>query len=141
MEQSQKSPWKDELNSLWNKLAVGDFLATIGIDFDLHFQSTLSKSTKSSNPYQNHTWLIRSHSQLPEGVLHVYPNQIQEDQVIWEEWFLLDGEIRHHVLSNSALENQDGVWQPEPTDTDHPDITLNRSWNYKIEKSLNPFLL
>jgi hypothetical protein len=72
--------------------------------------------------------------------LHVYPNQIQDDQVIWEEWFLLDGEIRHHVLSNSALENQDGVWQPEPTDTDHPDITLNRSWNYKIEKSLTPFL-
>ena len=54
---------------------------------------------------------------------------------------MLNGEIRHHVLSNLALENQDGVWQPEPTDTDHPDITLNRSWNYKIAKSLNPFLL
>jgi hypothetical protein len=135
------SLWKEELGSHWKALKIEHFLSEIGVDFQTNFLQSLNNSRLNSNPYLNHTWIIQDHSQLPIGVLHAYPNQIGVDQVIWEEWFLLNGEIRHHVLSNLPLVNQDGTWQPEPTDKDNPEITLNRSWNYKIEKSLKPFLL
>ncbi len=141
MSQSQINLWKSELSALWMKLEVQNFLTSIGVDYEMHFDQQLKNSKQFSNPYLNHTWVIQSHSQLPLGVLHAYPNQIGQERVIWEEWFLLNGEIRHHVLSNLPLEKQDGVWQPEPTDQDHPEITLNRSWNYRIEPRLNPILL
>ena len=140
MDQDLSNLWKEELLSHWVALELDHFLNDIGIDFQSNFVQPLNNSKLSTNPYLNHTWIIQDHSQLPEGVLHADPHQIGVDKVIWEEWFLLNGEIRHHVLSNLQLNQQDGTWQPEPTDKDHPEITLNRSWNYKIEKSLKPFL-
>jgi hypothetical protein len=141
MNNQQTIAWKQALFAEWLNLDVPKFFQSIGIDFTLKFEKSLSESKQQVNPYRDHTWLLMPNSQIPEGVLHVYPNQIPKERIIWEEWFLLNGELRHHVLSNHSFEQQDGVWQSEPDDTDHPLITVNRKWNYKIEKSLIPFLL
>jgi len=59
----------------------------------------------------------------------------------YQKWFLLNGEIRHHILSNAPLDNEDGIWQPEPTDTDHPKIVLNTKWHYRNSRDLSPSLI
>lgn len=133
--------WKLSLNSIWDQENAEAFLKSIGIDFASAFLDPLHSSTVEHNPYQNHIWQVMASSQIPEGVLHVYPIKIGAVPIIWEEWFLLNGEIRHHILSNAPLDNEDGIWQPEPTDTDHPKIVLNTKWHYRNSKDLSPSLI
>jgi hypothetical protein len=141
MSATSPSAWKLALNSTWSKENAAAFLDSIGIDFTTAFLDPLNRSKLEHNPYQNHIWQVMANSQIPQGVLHVYPIEIADAPIIWEEWFLLNGEIRHHILSNAPLDNEDGIWQPQPTDTDHPKIVLNTKWHYRNSKDLSPSLI
>ena len=141
MSTSSLSGWKLSLNSIWDQENAAAFLKSIGIDFTSAFLDSLHSSTVEHNPYQNHIWQVMASSQIPEGVLHVYPIKIGSTPIIWEEWFLLNGEIRHHILSNAPLANEDGIWQPEANDTDHPKVVINTKWHYRNSKDLSPSLL
>jgi hypothetical protein len=141
MSTSSLPDWKLSLNSIWDQENAAAFLKSIGIDFTSAFLDSLHSSTVEHNPYQNHIWQVMASSQIPEGVLHVYPIEIGSTPIIWEEWFLLNGEIRHHILSNAPLANEDGIWQPEANDTDHPKVVINTKWHYRNSKDLSPSLL
>ena len=141
MNSSSLSGWKLSLNSIWDQENAAAFLKSIGIDFTSAFLDPLHSSTEEHNPYQNHIWQVMASSQIPEGVLHVYPIEIGSTPIIWEEWFLLNGEIRHHILSNAPLANEDGIWQPEANDTDHPKVVINTKWHYRNSKDLSPSML
>ena len=141
MSTSSLSGWKLSLNSIWDQENAAAFLKSIGIDFTSAFLDSLHSSTVEHNPYQNHIWQVMASSQIPEGVLHVYPIKIGSTPIIWEEWFLLNGEIRHHILSNAPLANEDGIWQPEANDTDHPKVVINTKWHYRNSKDLSPSLI
>ena len=141
MSTSSLSGWKLSLNSIWDQENAAAFLKSIGIDFTSAFLDSLHSSTEEHNPYQNHIWQVMASSQIPEGVLHVYPIKIGSTPIIWEEWFLLNGEIRHHILSNAPLANEDGIWQPEANDTDHPKVVINTKWHYRNSKDLSPSML
>ena len=141
MSTSSLSGWKLSLNSIWDQENAAAFLKSIGIDFTSAFLDPLHSSTEEHNPYQNHIWQVMASSQIPEGVLHVYPKKIGSTPIIWEEWFLLNGEIRHHILSNAPLANEDGIWQPEANDTDHPKVVINTKWHYRNSKDLSPSLI
>jgi len=141
MSASSLSGWKLSLNSIWDQENAAAFLKSIGIDFTSAFLDSLHSSTEEHNPYQNHIWQVMASSQIPEGVLHVYPIKIGSTPIIWEEWFLLNGEIRHHMLSNAPLANEDGIWQPEANDTDHPKVVINTKWHYRNSKDLSPSML
>ena len=141
MSTSSLSGWKLSLNSIWGQENAAAFLKSIGIDFTSAFLDPLHSSTEEHNPYQNHIWQVMTSSQIPEGVLHVYPIKIGSTPIIWEEWFLLNGEIRHHILSNAPLANEDGIWQPEANDTDHPKVVINTKWHYRNSKDLSPSLI
>ena len=134
-------PWISKTIERWTEIGVQDFLSKIGIDFELNFIQTMQNCTISENPYPNSKWEIISHSVIPGGVLHCYPIKIEQSKVIWEEWFLLDGEIHHHILSNQPFENEEGIWTPEADDRDHPVEVLGRSWHYQNSSDLRPFLL
>jgi len=141
MSTSSLPRWKLSLNSIWDQENAAAFLKSIGIDFTSAFLDSLHSSTVEHNPYQNHIWQVMASSQIPEGVLHVYPIEIGSTPIIWEEWFLLNGEIRHHILSNAPLANEDGIWQPEANDTDHPKVVINTKWHYRNSKDLSPSML
>ena len=141
MSTSSLSVWKLSLNAIWDQENAAAFLKSIGIDFTSAFLDPLHSSTEERNPYKNHIWQVMASSQIPEGVLHVYPIEIGSTPIIWEEWFLLNGEIRHHILSNAPLANEDGIWQPEANDTDHPKVVINTKWHYRNSKDLSPSLL
>jgi len=141
MSTSSLPDWKLSLNAIWDQENAAAFLKSIGIDFTSAFLDPLHSSTEEHNPYQKHIWQVMASSQIPEGVLHVYPIEIGSTPIIWEEWFLLNGEIRHHILSNAPLANEDGIWQPEANDTDHPKVVINTKWHYRNSKDLSPSML
>lgn len=135
-----KPPWIQATKARWQELNAEFFLTSIGIDFKTNFFEPISNSNQSVDPYANSIWQIIPHSLIPQGVLHCYPKEVTTENVIWEEWFLMDNEIHHHILSNQTFDSAQGIWTPEPNDTDHPIQVLGRSWHYENSKGLKPML-
>ncbi len=139
MSQSEQ-PWIQATKARWQELNAEFFLTSIGIDFKSNFLEPISNTNQITDPYANSIWQIIPHSLIPQGVLHCFPKVVTAEKVIWEEWFLMDGEIHHHILSNHPFDSAQGIWTPEPIDTDHPIEVLGLSWHYKNSKDLKPTL-
>jgi hypothetical protein len=135
-----EQPWIEATKARWQELNAEFFLTSIGIDFKTNFLDSISNSKLSTDPYSNSIWKIVPHSLVPQGVLHCYPKLVASEKVIWEEWFLMDNEIHHHILSNQPFDSAQGIWTPEPDDADHPIEVLGRSWHYENSKDLRPTL-
>jgi hypothetical protein len=135
-----KPPWIQATKARWQELNAEFFLTSIGIDFKTNFLEPISNSNQAIDPYANSIWQIVPHSLIPQGVLHCYPKEVTSEKIIWEEWFLMDNEIHHHILSNKLFDSAQGIWTPEPNDTDHPIQVLGRSWHYENSKDLKPTL-
>ncbi|CAN2243588.1 hypothetical protein MCEMKE157_01242 [actinobacterium SCGC AAA044-D11] len=135
-----EQPWIEATKARWQELNAEFFLTSIGIDFKTNFSDSISNSKLSTDPYSNSIWKIVPHSLVPQGVLHCYPKLVASEKVIWEEWFLMDNEIHHHILSNQPFDSAQGIWTPEPDDADHPIEVLGRSWHYENSKNLKPTL-
>jgi len=141
MDTTEIEPWISTTHERWLEIDAPKFLASIGIDFEANFLKVINDCRLSENPYLNCKWEIVPHSAIPGGVLHCYPIEINSSRVTWEEWFLMDGEIHHHILSNLAFEHEQGVWTPDADDKDHPIEVLGRSWHYQNTADLRPSLL
>ena len=139
MSQSEQ-PWIQATIKRWQELNAEFFLTNIGIDFKSNFLEPISSTKKSADPYAGSIWQIIPHSLIPQGVLHCYPKVVASEKVIWEEWFVMDNEIHHHILSNEPFASAQGIWTPEPNDVDHPIEVLGRSWHYENSKDLKPTL-
>ena len=138
---SQKEqPWIAATKARWRELNAEFFLTNIGIDFESNFLEPISNTNETTDPYANSIWQILPHSLISQGVLHCYPKKVSSEKVIWEEWFLLDNEIHHHILSNQKFDSAQGIWTPEPDDSDHPIEVLGRSWHFENSKDLKPTL-
>jgi hypothetical protein len=130
--------WKAATKTNWLAIGVPKFLAGIGIDFDKYFIGAIDLTTLKSDPYEDAYWEIFPHSQIPSGVLNCYPKRVEAGGVDWEEWFLLDGEPHHHILSNKKFDGAKGIWVPQPGDADHPVAILDFSWHYQISEDMRP---
>jgi hypothetical protein len=137
---SSDKPWIQATKARWQELNVESFIFNIGIDFKSNFLEPISSSNLDSDPYINSIWQIIPHSLIPQGVLHCYPKETTSQKVIWEEWFAMDNEIHHHILSNEPFASAQGIWTPESNDIDHPIEVLGRSWHYENSKDLKPTL-
>jgi len=133
-------PWVQATKARWRELNVEFFLTSIGVDFKSNFLETISNSSQNTDPYADSIWRIIPHSLISQGVLHCYPKEVTTEKVIWEEWFLMDNEIHHHILSNQPFESSQGIWTPEPNDADHPIEVLGRNWHYQNSLDLRPTL-
>lgn len=138
MSQSSVTLWKEHLVNEWKDLGIPKFLEQIGVNFEINFMQPLANTSQTENYYRNHNWIHMENIATPFGVLHLCPKLIEKEQVFWEEWFLLEDGIHHHVLSNQPFPSEEGVWRPELSDTDHPKIVLNHSWHYQIDQNLQP---
>ena len=134
-------PWISKTYERWLVIGAPKFLEDIGIDFASQFLETIASCELEENPYYHSKWEIVQHSLIAGGVLHCYPLEIGTTRVTWEEWFVMDGEIHHHILSNLPFGNEQGVWTPDADDKDHPIEVLGRSWHYEKSSDLRPSLL
>ena len=62
-------------------------------------------SSKTSEFYSDHQWSVIQNSQVGP-VINAVPDIKIADTVPWEEWFLMDGIIHHHILNWIHLEKK-----------------------------------
>lgn len=147
---AQSSNWQDGLENAWLDLELPQFLKEIGVDFEAAFLAPLRASTLETNPYSEHYWTFFRLDRLPPGVFHASPqNQVsQNTPAIWEEWFIEDGVLHHHVMRNHAEipANKPAAlelinWRSPNNDIEHPLEVLDIDWYYFNDAELTPYLL
>ena len=61
-------------------------------------------------------------------------------QFLRRSGFLMDGQIRHHVLFTSKHKKSNMTWEGHPGDKDHPKQVLGMLWHVYNDDNLTPFL-
>ena len=131
--------WKIELTQAWEAAEIGPFLESIGVNFVDEFLTPLQGSRLSAKPYEGYTWEVLPNSRINPGVLHAYPAHIGDAQVIWEEWFFVDGEFHHHILHNYEIDNATEHWRG--IDDDHPAEVCDIQWHLYNDANRTPHAL
>jgi hypothetical protein len=131
--------WKMELAQTWEVAQIAPFLEGLGVDFVDEFISPLQASALPSNPYEGYTWEVLPNSRISPGVLHAYPTNIGSESVIWEEWFLLDGQFHHHILHNYEIDYATEHWKG--VDDDHPAEVCDIQWHLFNNSNRTPHAL
>ncbi|MFZ4614558.1 MAG: hypothetical protein ACOYM2_00005 [Rectinemataceae bacterium] len=96
-----------------------------------------------ANLYAEYTWLVRPHSYpgLKDAiVIHALPPISAAMHLPWEEWFVLDGEKRHHVHFLERSPKCEGEISLAKDDTDHPPEAVGKTWYYFVDRDLRPLL-
>ena len=123
------------------KSGVINFAEKIGIDYR---EVYLKDIDKIKNPYKDYKWMVRSHSLnglFGGEVIHAIPPASKIDEMPWEEWFMLDDELYHHVLYSKENNECDKTVVIENGDKDHPKEVTGGTWYYYKDRNLKPKLL
>ena len=89
--------------------------------------------------YSNHEWIVINNNEVGE-VINAIPTISRADSIPWEEWFIVDCQIRHHVLFTSKHQKSNMTWEGHPGDKDHPKQVLGMLWHVYNDDNLTPFL-
>ena len=107
---------------------------------DIGIKSEIFTSTKIAELYSNHKWSVIQNSQVGK-VINAVPDISKADSIPWEEWFLMDGNIHHHILFKKKYPKSNMTWEGSLDDKEHPKQVLGILWHVYNEKNLNPYLI
>ena len=107
---------------------------------DIGIKSEIFTSTKIAELYLNHKWSVIQNSQVGK-VINAVPDISKADSIPWEEWFLMDGNIHHHILFKKNYPKSNMTWEGSLDDKEHPKQVLGILWHVYNEKDLNPYLI
>ena len=74
-------------------------------------------------------------------VINAVPDISIADSVPWEEWFLMGGNVHHHILFNKKYPKSNMTWKGSLDDNEHPKQVLGILWHVYNEKNVNPYLI
>ena len=126
-----------DLSKFLKKIKNSKILDTakdIGINFEIF------TTTEISELYSNHEWIVIQNSQVGP-VINAVPDISIADSVPWEEWFLMGGNVHHHILFNKKYPKSNMTWKGSLDDIEHPKQVLGILWHVYNEKNLNPYLI
>lgn len=130
--------WKVDVRQTWENIKLEEFCAQIGVAFSSSFDGALELCDELVDPYPHYRWVITESTQIPLGVLHLAPPRVGIEPTLWEEWFVAEGQLHHHVLKNHADELATDIWRGELSDTEHPREVLGCQWHYFNDVDLRP---
>ena len=107
---------------------------------DIGIKSEIFTSTKIAELYLNHKWSVIQNSQVGK-VINAVPDISKADSIPWEEWFLMDGNIHHHILFKKKYPKSNMTWEGSLDDKEHPKQVLGILWHVYNEKDFNPYLI
>ncbi len=108
--------------------------ATIGLDIGLFIQSGAEEA------YGNHHWLVIQHP-VVGAVINAVPAIDHTHSVPWEEWFVMEGALHHHILYTVKQLASSDTWQGELDDKLHPPQVLGPLWHVHNSSNATPLLL
>lgn len=130
--------WKEQVRENWRDIDLEKFCGHAGIEFHKNFEISLNSSDATTNPYDHYRWEILDGGRIQHGVLHLVPHSVTELPALWEEWFLDEGLIHHHVLRNHPHHLATDTWLGDVDDTEHPRQVLGAMWHYSNDSDLRP---
>ena len=106
---------------------------------DLGIDSEIFTIPEISELYSNHDWLVIQNSQVGP-VINAVPEISLADSVPWEEWFLMGGNVHHHILFNKKYPKSNMTWKGSLDDNEHPKQVLGILWHVYNEEDVTPYL-
>ena len=106
---------------------------------ELGINHKIFTSSKTSEFYSDHQWSVIQNSQVGP-VINAVPDIKIADTVPWEEWFLMNEEIHHHILFLKKHPKSSEVWEGSLDDKEHPKQVLGFTWHVFNEKDVTPYL-
>jgi len=107
---------------------------------DLGINLEIFTTPEISELYSNHEWIVIQNFQVGP-VINAVPEISLADSVPWEEWFLMDGNLRHHILFKKKYPKSNMTWKGSLDDNEHPKQCLGILWHVYNEKNINPYLI
>lgn len=123
-----------DFEQMLRQAGVDTAAAAIGLDFALFTQVGMAER------YHDHYWLVTHHPRLG-AVINAVPSLDRTVSVPWEEWFRMDGELRHHVLYTVKQPESTDIWQGELDDQFHPPQVLGPLWHVYNDPEATPLLV
>jgi hypothetical protein len=105
----------------------------------LNFKELFGSGSVQGNPYREHTWLVKESGGFL--VVNAIPAVVDQDRLFWEEWYLNEGEIHHHVLSLWRPHTYHAVFQAPERDDLHPEYCFGSAWYVVEDPDMSPWLL
>ena len=113
---------------------IQDTAKDLGINFEIFTRPVISEL------YSNHEWIVIQNSQVGP-VINALPDISIAESVPWEEWFLMDGNLHHHILFKKKYPKSNMTWKGSLDDKEHPKQVLDILWHVYNEKNVNPYLI
>ena len=113
---------------------VDSVAEAIELEFALFTQAGMDEA------YSQHDWVVTHHPQIGP-VINAVPPLDRTDSVPWEEWFRLDGDLRHHILYSVEKPESTETWQGALDDQFHPQQVLGQLWHVHNNPDSRPTLL
>ena len=110
-----------------------DTAKNLGINYEIFC------STETSELYSLHEWIVIQNSQVGP-VINAVPDIKIADSVPWEEWFLMDNKIHHHILFLKKYPKSTMTWEGSLDDKEHPKQVLGLLWHVYNEEDVTPYL-
>ncbi len=91
-------------------------------------------------PYQAHEWLVKAVAGFGT-IINAVPPDRKLRSLPWEEWYLRERTLHHHVLYLKKPPKHDEIFQAPDHDEVHPPRTLGKSWYVIEDPDMRPVLL
>jgi hypothetical protein len=112
--------------------AVSKQFKKIGLDINQVLTGDLKE-------YRHHSFVCKENDQFI--IVNAVPQDEDTDYLFWEEWYLNNGEIHHHILTLYKPDKYDAIWTaPAENDNIHPSIAFGRTWYVVEEKDMQAML-
>lgn len=131
--------WKNDIVTQWESLDLEEFCSTLCINYEESFLKPINLSSVTQNPFDGFKFSWLPHSMVKDGLLHLHPIEVSNDQVTWEEWFVAEGVLHHHILWNYTYRETTDSWLGN--DEDHPKTICDVLWHYFNDTDIRPMAL
>ncbi len=92
-----------------------------------------------ASTYPGWTWTVRRCDEFPI-ILNALPPEGKLEELFWEEWFVLDGKVHHHILSVPEPVSFEKIFQAPDADEIHPPEVLGKRWYEQNYLNMEPVL-
>jgi hypothetical protein len=120
------------------------YLASIGADnyfneMNLSFNELFLSDEIQINPYSSHNWEL--HKSGGFTVVNAVPDENMQDKLFWEEWYIGNDEVHHHILTLYKPAHYDEVFVCPVEDDIHPTLSFGKVWYVVEDTDMKPLLL
>lgn len=125
-----------ELEDILHSCRVDVATKRIGLDFDTVFPGL---DTLETNPYRHHRWVVKeNHGFL---IVNAICEEAEQDRLFWEEWYLYQNEVHHHLLTLYKPYQHHEVFVCPAQDDIHPVQSFGKSWYVVEDPDMRALLL